>query len=79
MIVFNSKLSSSPSICKNIDDIDGNDESFEPDYFWSFTMFKHYNSGLYVGCDNSGKATLLGDTAVEYPDPRILFVLTKVN
>ena len=79
MIVFNSKLSSSPSICKNIDDIDGNGKSFEHDYFWSFTMFKHYNSGFYLGCDNSGNATLFGDTAVEYPDPRILFVLTKVN
>ena len=42
-------------------------------------MFKHYNGGLYLGCDNSGNATLFGDTAVEYPDPRILFVLTKVN
>ena len=79
MIVFNSKLSSSPSICKNIDGIDTSDESFEPDYFWSFTMFKHYNGGLYLGCDNSGNATLFGDTAVEYPDPRILFVLTKVK
>ena len=79
MIVFNSKLSSSPSICKNIGKINGYDESFAPDYFWSFTMFKHHNSGLYVGCDNSGKATLLGDTAVEYPDPRTLFVLTKIN
>ena len=79
MIVFNSKLSSSPSICKNIDGIDTSDESFEPYYFWSFTMFKHYNSGLYMGCDNSGNATLFGDTAVQYPDPRILFVLTKVN
>ncbi|XP_066016733.1 uncharacterized protein [Pocillopora verrucosa] len=64
---------------ENIDEINGSDESFEPDYFWSFTMFKHHNSGHYVGCDNSGKATLLADTAVEYPDPRILFVLTKIN
>ena len=79
MIVFNSKLSSSPSICKNIDDIDGNDESFEPDYFWSFTMFKHHNSGLYMGCDNSGNAKLFEVKKVEYPDPQILFVLTEVD
>ena len=73
MTIFNSKLSSSPSICKNIDDIDRNGESFEYDYFWSFTMFKHHNSGLYLGCDNSGNATLFGVTAVEYPDPQIPF------
>ena len=79
MIVFNSKLSSSPSICKNIDKIDGNDESFEPDYFWSFTMFKHNNSGLYMGCDNSRNAKLFEVKEVEYPDPQILFVLTKVD
>ena len=79
MIVFNSKLSSSPSICKNIDDIDGSDESFEPDYFWSFTMFKHHNSGLYMGCDNSRNAKLFEGQPVEYPDPQILFVLTKVD
>ena len=79
MIVFKSKLSSSPSICKNIDDIDGNDESFEPDYFWSFTMFKHRNSGLYMGCDNSRNAKLFEGQPVEYPDPQILFVLTKVD
>lgn len=67
---------------KNIDDIDGNDESFEPDYFWSFTMFKYYNSpepSLYMGCDNSGNAKLFEVKKVEYPDPQILFVLTKVD
>ncbi|XP_066016263.1 uncharacterized protein [Pocillopora verrucosa] len=64
---------------KNIDNIDGNDESFEPDYFWSFTMFKHHNSGLYMGCDNSRNAKLFEGQPVEYPDPQILFVLTKVD
>ena len=79
MIDFNSKLSSSPSIFKNKDDINGNNESFAPDYFWSFTMFKHYNSGFYMGCDNSGNAKLFEVKAVEYPDPQILFALTKVE
>ena len=79
MIDFNSKLSSSPSICKNIKDIDENGDSFKPDYFWSFTMFKHDNSGFYMGCDNSGNAKLFEVKAVEYPDPQILFVLTKVE
>ena len=79
MIVFNSKLSSSPSICKKIADINGNDESFEPDYFWSFTMFRHHSSGLYMGCNNSGNAKLFGLEELEYPNPRILFVLTNVD
>ena len=79
MIVFNSKLSSSPSICKTIDEINGYDESFAPDYFWSFTMFRHYSSNLYMGCDNSGNAKLFEVEEVEYPDPRILFVLTNVD
>ena len=42
-------------------------------------MFKHYNSGFYMGCDNSGNAKLFEVKAVEYPDPQILFVLTKVE
>ena len=42
-------------------------------------MFKHHNSGLYMGCDNSRNAKLFEGQPVEYPDPQILFVLTKVD
>ena len=42
-------------------------------------MFRHYSSNLYMGCDNSGNAKLFEVEEVEYPDPRILFVLTNVD
>lgn len=73
------KAASRTIIAENIDEINGYDESFAPDYFWSFTMFRHYSSNRYMGCDNSGNATLFEVEEVEYPDPRILFVLTNVD
>lgn len=41
--------------------------------FGCFTIFQHYNSKLYLGCDHDGKATL-----VNSPSPQTLFIASKV-
>lgn len=77
-IISNSTLS---SICKEEDDNDkeSDDESddksdvFICSYFECFTIFQHYISKLYLGCDHDGKATLLN-----HPSPQTLFIPSKV-
>ena len=38
---------------------------------------KWYNT-LYLGCDSSGKTTLVTSSSFEYPNPQALFILNKV-
>ncbi|KAJ7373602.1 hypothetical protein OS493_011207 [Desmophyllum pertusum] len=58
----------------------GDESVFEPMYYWSYTMFrnKSYNN-LYLGCDNTGKTTLVENVDLNYPNPQALFVLNKVT
>ncbi|KAL9955833.1 hypothetical protein ACROYT_G037218 [Oculina patagonica] len=53
---------------------------FEPLYYWSYTMFrnKSYHT-LFLGCDNTGKTTLVENLNPDYPNPQALFVLNKYN
>lgn len=75
-IISNSTLS---SICKEENDDDNDKESddesdvFLCSDFGCFTIFQHYNSKLYLGCDHDGKATL-----VNSPSPQTLFIASKV-
>lgn len=50
---------------------------FEPDYFWSYTMFKQRNSDYYLGCDAKGNLTLVENWNPKYPNPQALFILNK--
>ncbi|CAH3159483.1 unnamed protein product [Pocillopora meandrina] len=60
--------------------IEGAEESiFEPEYFWSYTMFKQRGSGYYLGCDDSGTLTLVENWNLEYPNPQALFIVNKPN
>ncbi|KAL9955836.1 hypothetical protein ACROYT_G037223 [Oculina patagonica] len=55
---------------------------FEPLYFWSYTMFRnkfYHNPQLYLGCDNTGKTTLVENVDLDYPNPQALFILNKFN
>ncbi|XP_078348269.1 uncharacterized protein LOC144633291 isoform X1 [Oculina patagonica] len=54
--------------------------AFEPLYYWSYTMFRNrsYHT-LYLGCDNTGKTTLVENLNPDYPNPQALFVLNKYN
>lgn len=56
-------------------DKESDDESdvFICSYFECFTIFQHYISKLYLGCDHDGKATL-----VNHPSPQTLFIPSKV-
>lgn len=55
------------------------DESlFEPMYFWSYTMFRNcFYSNYYLGCDHTGKTTLVENWNLSYPNPQALFILNK--
>jgi len=56
----------------------GDKSLWEPLYFWSYTMFRNkWYSTLYLGCDNTGKTTLVTNSSFEYPNPQALFVLNK--
>ncbi|KAJ7373603.1 hypothetical protein OS493_011208 [Desmophyllum pertusum] len=57
----------------------GDESVYEPLYYWSYTMFrnKSYNT-LYLGCDNTGKTTLVENLDLDYPNPQALFVLNKL-
>ncbi|CAH3131473.1 unnamed protein product, partial [Pocillopora meandrina] len=49
---------------------------FEPLYFWSYTMFRNcFYSNCYLGCDHTGKTTLVENWDLSYPDPQTLFIL----
>ena len=48
---------------------------FEPAYYWGFTMLKHVKTGYYVGCDYTGKTTLVKNSMPNYPNPEILFIV----
>ena len=49
---------------------------FEPLYFWSYTMFRNcFYSNCYLGCDHTGKTTLVENWDLSYPDPQALFIL----
>lgn len=49
---------------------------FEPLYFWSYTMFRNcFYSNCYLGCDHTGKTTLVENGDLSYPDPQTLFIL----
>ena len=60
--------------CKKMSSLDGESDIFLPDYFWSYTMLKHYKTGCYVGCDYTGKVTLVENSEPEYPKAEILFI-----
>ena len=47
---------------------------FLPEYFWSYTMLKHDKTGCYVGCDYTGKVTLVENSKPEFPNAEILFI-----
>ncbi|XP_027052579.1 uncharacterized protein LOC113679808 [Pocillopora damicornis] len=53
---------------------DDESDIFEPDYFWSYTMLKHVKTGCYVGCDYTGKVTLVENSKPEFPNAEILFI-----
>ena len=42
-------------------------------------MFRHHASGLYLGRNYFQETELFEVKEVAYPDPQILFVLTKVD
>lgn len=56
VVISNSTLS---SIWKEEDKINDKSDVFEPEYHWSFTMFKQFTTGLYLGCDHTGRTTLI--------------------
>ena len=39
---------------------------------------KFYNT-LYLGCDNTGKTTLVENVDLDYPNPQALFILNKIT
>lgn len=52
---------------------------FLPLYYWSYTMFQNKNDkNLYLGCDHTGKATLVKNADLDYPNPQALFILKRV-
>lgn len=52
---------------------------FEPLYYWSYTIFQTRNDkSLYLGCDHTGKATLVKNADLDYPNPQALFILKRV-
>ena len=53
---------------------DDESDIFLPEYFWSYTMLKHDKTGCYVGCDYTGKVTLMKNSKPEYPNAEILFI-----
>lgn len=55
------------------------DESlFEPVYFWSYTMFRNcFYTNYYLGCDHTGKTSLVENWDTSYPNPQALFILNK--
>lgn len=51
---------------------------FEPLYYWSYTMFRNQSwPELYLGCDHTGKTTLVESKNLNYPNPQALFVLNE--
>lgn len=44
-----------------------------------FTMLKHFESELYLGCDRSGAVTLVENANRLYPNPQTVFILNKVG
>nr|XP_058963351.1 uncharacterized protein LOC131790183 [Pocillopora verrucosa] len=52
---------------------------FAPAYYWGFTMLKHVKTGYYVGCDYTGKTTLVRNLKPNYPNPEILFIVNALN
>ena len=58
----------------------GADFEFEPNYFWSYTMFKSPKfQGLYLGSDALGKTTLLEIGDPSYPNPQTLFITNQIS
>ena len=56
------------------------EQLFEPDYYWSYTILKSYKfNTLYLGSDTNGKATLLPIGSTTYPNPQNLFIFNEVN
>ena len=53
---------------------DDESDIFLPEYFWSYTMLKHDKTGCYLGCDYTGKVTLVENSKPEYPNAEILFI-----
>ncbi|PFX32450.1 uncharacterized protein LOC111320850 isoform X1 [Stylophora pistillata] len=52
---------------------------FEPLYYWGYTMFQNLNDkSLYLGCDHTGKATLVKNADLNYPNPQALFIAKRV-
>ena len=42
-------------------------------------MFQNKNDkNLYLGCDHTGKATLVKNADLDYPNPQALFILKRV-
>ena len=42
-------------------------------------MFRNkYFNTWYLGCDNTGKTTLVTNSSLEYPNPQALFIANKV-
>ena len=70
-IISNSKILSSSPLDINC--------LFAPAYYWGFTMLKHVNTGYYVGCDYTGKTTLVRNLKPNYPNPEILFIVNALN
>lgn len=44
-----------------------------------FTMLKHFESKLYLGCDRHGTVTLVENANRLYPNPQTVFILNKVG
>lgn len=44
-----------------------------------FTMLKHFESQLYLGCDRRGTVTLVENANRLYPNPQTVFILNKVG
>ena len=74
-IIVNSKLFLIKVIAPPVKTPD--DSIFEPEHFWSYTMFKQRNSDYYLGCDASGTLTLVENWYLEYPNPQALFIANK--
>lgn len=52
---------------------------FEPLYYWGYTMFQNLkDKSLYLGCDDTGKATLVKNADLNYPNPQALFIAKRV-
>ncbi|XP_015758165.1 PREDICTED: uncharacterized protein LOC107337499 [Acropora digitifera] len=68
----------------------GKNASFEPIYYWGFTMFRCLgrtpekgNTAMYLGCNDSDNRAVLVqveepyDLPGYYPDPRTLFIASR--